>query len=62
MSNDERILARIGAYGAIFGFIVGLLSGYLLLAAAGFDPSAFSTRGSYWREARTSSDSCAGVP
>ncbi len=41
MSNDERILARIGAYGVIVGFIVGLLSGYLLLAAAAFDPSAF---------------------
>jgi hypothetical protein len=41
MSGDERLLAHIGAYGAIFGFAIGLLSGYLLLAAAGFDPSSF---------------------
>jgi hypothetical protein len=39
--SDDEVLARIGAYGAMFGFVVGLLSGYLLLAAAGFAISAF---------------------
>jgi hypothetical protein len=39
--RNEEVLGRIGAFGAILGFAIGLVSGYLFLAAAGFDLSAF---------------------
>jgi hypothetical protein len=35
------MLARIGGYSVVVGFVIGLVSGFLLLAAAGFDFVSF---------------------
>lgn len=41
MTKGLGQLGRIGGYAVVVAFPIGLLSGYLLLAAARFDPSAF---------------------
>jgi hypothetical protein len=57
------MLARIAGFCVLLGFVIGLVSGFLLLAAAGFDfekasfiPSGCSTA------VRRSPGSCAGAP